>query len=91
LNYKRKSKSPKFDEICLKYGNSNRLIKVKTNIHNYEDELVAREKKTAKALVSKTKVDKIDSIENHVDLHPYHHSKIPKVTVERSLRNIDNS
>jgi uncharacterized protein YdcH (DUF465 family) len=89
LNYKVGSKSPKFDQIFLKYGNLNKLIKAKTTIHNYEDELVSREKKISTALLSKPKVDKIDSNENHVGPPPYQDLKSPKIKMERSLTNID--
>jgi hypothetical protein len=64
----------------------NKLIKAKTTIHNYEDELIAREKKITRAFISKPKVDKIDSIENHVGLSTYQDLKVPKVTMETSLR-----
>jgi hypothetical protein len=69
----------------------NKLIKAKTTIHNYEDELVSREKKISTALLSKPKVDKIDSNENHVGPPPYQDLKSPKIKMERSLTNIDGS
>ena len=91
LNYKRRSKSPRFDQICSKYGNLNKQNKAKTSTQNYDDIIVVNERRATQGLPPKPREERIYSIENHEALPAYHQSRVPENHIKRSLRNLDSS
>jgi hypothetical protein len=91
LNYRRRSKSPKFDELRFRNEGIIKISKAKESIQTHNDVIVVRERRTTQELPSKHRVEKAYSIENDDNLPIYHRSNIPENNMRQSLRNLDGA
>lgn len=85
LNYKRRSKSPRFDELMLKYGNLNKVVSQEVAPKDLKDEGIDHcEKRQKHTLPPRTKIVKLHTMENKTETSQVYH-KIPQNTVKRNL------
>lgn len=91
LNYKRRSKSPIFDELRFRNEGINKISNAKESIQNYNDVIAVRERRTTQELPPKHRIQKAYSIENNDNLPVYHRSKVPQNKMKQNMRNLDGA